>query len=376
MTQPLPPEAENDPLLKAIYEAAGSANPTGQSSGSKYGLNKVIAGSEVNPGDLPFLSSVIQSGKPTTAEEILKAFATAKPDQIATIQRALFMAGYYTSNYAPQYGVIRPQDVAAFGKVVTVASQSSQPVSQLLLDGAKYGAQAGLQAAQAQVQGAGRQSAVASVNLPNTQDLEALALKAFQSALGHKASPKDAARFAAYYRAHSAAVQRQANQQQYDAQNPVISDTDPLASIDPDKAIDQATGLHTQPMAGPIIPHTARPRITDDGQQVVPETGPIVPGSKRPLVDRTTGEPVEPGFDEQIGGLMTLGQAVAASQDAEQQGSAEGGGLTQYDVEAPISPDVAAENYARNTHPNEAAANDVANTFNVFLSLLAGNFGG
>jgi hypothetical protein len=63
---------------------------------------------------------------------------------------------------------------------------------------------------------------------------------------------------------------------------------------------------------------------------------------------------------------MQLGQQLA------DPGIAQQGGLTQITTETPPDPGVAAENYARNIHPHQAAANDLASAFNLFLGLLNG----
>lgn len=319
--------------------------------GSLYGLGQ-WGKQTVDPGDLPFLSGIVSTGGNTTGDSIVQAFAGAAPDQVATIQHALYMAGYYPKTYAPKYGVISPTDVSAFGHLVTTAGQAGQPVAALLAQGAAYGAAAGIAAAQAKA--AGKAKTVA-VNLPNATDLEAAAVAAFQKELGHKASPQAAAAFAAQYRAMSAGIQRTANQQVYDASAGVNPD---VPQGDPAKMVQHAVTTPDQRLA--------------QSQQNNPDLGPVL------AHELGTGYPVpkvpDTPFADQIGGLMKLGQKLADPGSAQQQGGQQGG-LTQVDVESPVSPDVAALNYARNTHPNQAAANDVAGAFDMFLSLLFNGVG-
>jgi hypothetical protein len=335
MTHPTPaPTSGTGPGGITLTVPTGSGSSS--SSADLYGLG-VWGAQTVNPGDLPFLAGIIGQGKTTTGDAVVKAFLAAPADQVATVQHALYMAGYYPKTYIPKWGVIGPADRTAFGQAVTIAGQSGAPVTSVLEQGAEYGAEAGIAAAQASTTS---QARTATVNLPNTTDLEALAIKAFQSALGHKASPKQAAAFAAAYRAMSAGVQRNANTDVYNAQ--VGTNPTPIQG-DPTQLVHDAAGLGT--------PYTYHQ------------------GDSESAAEQGLRNAQPQGFSGQIGGLMTLGQSIAASSAA---GSAQQGGLTQVTTESPVSPDVAAENYARNTHPKQAAANDVANTFQTFLGLLSG----
>lgn len=318
--------------------------PTGgtSSGASKYGMGQ-WGSATIDPGDLPFLSSIISTGQNTTGDSIVQAFAGANPQDVATIQHALLMAGYYTAKYVPTYGVIGPKDVAAFGHLVTTAGQAGESVSKLLLDGAAYGSEAGIAAAQAQ------KAKVAEVRLPNTTDLEAAATAAFQQVLGHKAGPKEQAAFAAAYRAMSAGIQRTANQQMYDATDPGGATS---GGADPTKLVENALTTPEQRLAM--------------RQQNNPNLDPVL------AHELGTGQappdiPNAP-FSDQIGGLMHLGQQELA-------GSAQPTGLTQVETDTPVDPATAAANFARSQHPKSAAANDVANVFDMFLSLLNGQAG-
>lgn len=318
---------------------------TGSTSTSLYGLGQ-WGDQTVDPGDLPFLSSIIATGQTTTGDAIVRGFASASPGDVATIQHALLMAGYYTANYTPRYGVVGPQDVAAFGHLVTTAGQSGQPVAALLVQGAAYGAQAGIAAAQAETQGAAK---VAQVRLPNATTLEAAATAAFQKELGHKAGPQEAAAFAAAYRAMSAGMQRTANQAMYDATTPDQTIAGGVVG-NPQKLVERALTTPEQRLAM--------------SQQNNPNLSPIL--AHELGTGHAPPEIPPASLSDQIGGLMKLGQ------DITDPGSAAPTGLTQIETETPVDPRTAAINYARNAHPNAAAANDVANVFDLFLNLLSG----
>lgn len=339
MTQPTPAPSSGVGPGGLTLVAPPASGSTG-SNADLYGLG-VWGSQTVNPGDLPFLTGIVATNGKTTGDAILKAFLSAPADQVATVQHALYMAGYYPKTFTPKWGVITPEDRSAFGQAVTIAGQSGAPVTSILTQGAAYGAAAGIAAAQAST---ASQARTATVNLPNTTDLEALASKAFQDALGHKASPKQAAAFAAAYRSMSAGVQRNDNQTLYNAQVGVQPTT---IQGDPEQLVRDAT--------------------IDPGQAGVVRVGGAHGNEGVDFVPTRTADTPK-SFSGQVGGLMSLGQSIAASS----AGSAQQGGLTQVTTESPVSPDVAAENYARNLHPNQAAASDVANTFQTFLGLLSG----
>jgi hypothetical protein len=323
---------------------------------------------QVDPGDLPFLTDIIKSGQATTGEAVVKAFAQSDPGSVATIQHALMMAGYYTGEYQPRYGVISPDDIKAFGQAVTVAGQAGMPVAQLLTQSAAYGATEGIAAAQAQVRAsASGQTTV----LPNTQNLEAQAINAYQQVLGRKATDKEAARFAAAYRAMVAAHAR--------AQSGQLAGE--FASQTPEALVGEALGMNQDAgrppgmgLAGNLNPNVNEgedaPDLAGNMNPMVNTGGGRPGGAPDPFTDGIAQAP-RPGmgFSERIAGLMSLGQ----SSNEALAGSAQGGGGT---VDDTVDPTVAATNYARAEHPKEAAANDVANTFNMFLSLLGQSFGG
>ena len=340
-------------VLKVLGSLNSQVDGGGKSSSkSLYGLGD-WGSQTVNPGDLGLIVNLAQGATATTGDAIVQAFAHATLDQIATIQHALLMAGtYYPKDYTPKYGVVTQQDIAAFADAVKTAGQAGAPVADLLSQQAKAGAQLGIAAAQQQ----GQTSKVATVTLPNTQDLEAVAIKAFQSVLGHKATPQQAAQFAAMYRSMAAGVQRAQNQAQYDAENPQLPTA--LQQADPAALTAAATVSPEQQMI----------------QQNPPNMNVLHPGGGRGAqlglgaADTTAGSPLS--FTDQVGGLMTLGQAVAAAQN-----HGLNPGLTQITQDSLPSADVAAQNYARNTNPKGAAATDTANVFSTFLGLLSRNFG-
>jgi hypothetical protein len=324
--------------------------PTTTSSSSSsdlYGLGE-WGTQYVTPGDIPFPIGVGPKGQ-ALGNDVIKAFAQSGPGSIAQIQRALYLGGYYSSkSYVPTYGVIKPEDIAAFGNAVTTAGQSQQPLSSVLLAGAQVGTAAGVAAARQQRVAA--KSQVATVTLPNTQDLEAEAIKTFQQTLGRKATPAEAAAFAASYRAMSGGIQRANNQAQFDAT------TGPAV-----------TGGITKGQQGALDSQISQVGQTPDahlGHQ-------LVAGQEDPI---QSAEPES--FTQQ---LASLGQVAAQAQsEAVPTGADATGkpGLTQLTQESPEDPSVAAENFARDEHPNQAAAKDTANVFDQFLQILSSSFGG
>lgn len=320
----------------------------GSSSGAdKYGLG-VWGSQQINPGDLPVLANIIASGKTTTGDDIVKAFAGADPVTLAEMQRALYLGGFYgqSSKYTPSYGVIAPEDITAFAKAVKTAGQSGQGVSALLLNQAKIGTAAGIAAAHTQLLTAKAKAEKPSViDVPASADLEAAAEQAFEQVLGRKARPHEAAAFAAAYQATVVGLQRNADSQ---AASLAQTATGGLTSK-------QATGFDTTlqgigqpPLETPQVAHG----LNNGG-------GPIVP--------------VE-NFGEQLNDLQSLGTAVTEAAAAKTPAiSAAPSSIT---VQEPPAVDVAAANFARAEHPKQAAGADLASTFDKFLSILGSNFGG
>lgn len=346
MTQPNPTASiANGSSIQDVLKSLNSetAPSTASKSTDLFGLGDWGA-QNINPGDLPTLSGLIATGGQTTGNAVVQAFASGDPGAVAQIQRALYLGGFYgqTSKYVPTYGVVSAQDLTAFGDAVTLAGKTKSSVSNVLLTHAQVGTASGLAAA-----AQGTTAETKSITLPNTQDLEAEAVKAFQAALGKKATPEQAAAFAASYRAMSAGMQRTANQQQYDAQ--------------------QGVGLSPQ-QETQLQGETAN---VGTPPSLAPTTG--VPGLPPPNDQMIANDTAEtPDFSQQ---LSSLGEVAAqAQQDALPTKTATG--LTQVTQESPEDPSVAAENFAQNSDPQRAGAHDIASQFNTFLSLLSGNFGG
>lgn len=352
---PADPSATPDPTsVEGLLDALNNENaPSGASSSAKdlFGLGE-WSGENINPGDLPVLGSILGSGQQTTGNAIMQAFASGSPTAVAQIQRALYLGGYYSSSYTPTYGVIGPKDITAFGNAVQIAGKTKASVSTVLLNAAQYGTAAGVAAAASQ----GTEAKTLTVSLPNTQDLEAEAVKAFQAELGRKATPSEAAAFAASYRAMSAGVQRTANQAQYDAETGAGSITTA-----------QAAKLQTQVSSiGAPIP----------GQPVAPPDDQLT--THAPINEQLQSEQSTPGtapdFSQEMNSLG--GVASEAQQDATPTMKSATSGLTQDEQETPESAANAAENFAQNAAPGEAEATGLANQFDNFLSILGTHFGG
>lgn len=352
MTSPSPTPAPTSASIGGITLSVPSGASSGSSSsGDLYGLG-AWGSQKVAVGNLPLPAQLIVGTDGTlTGDDLVKGFASADPQSIASIQRALYLGGYYSAKgYQPSYGIIKPEDVAAFGQAVTVAGQSQQPLSDVLLSGAKYGTVAGVAAARSQTTAAKAQ--VATITLPNQQDLEATAMQAFQQQLGRKPTAAEAAAFASSYRAMSAGMQRANNQAQYD----LTTSGGQTAGLTAAEA--QADTNHALGVGDTIPGHPVDTSAVD------------ALGPAKVVPDIT--DPTSPSFSQQLQSLQTVAQEVAQQALPDTTG----GGLTQITQESPESPDVAAMNFARNENPNRAAAKDTATAFDSFLNILSSHFGG
>lgn len=374
MTQPTPQPAPTPAPSGGSFGGITLTVPDtkSKSQGDLYGVGQ-WGSQPVDAGDLPFV--ITAKGNKPTADDVIKAFAgTSDPQVIAQIQQALYLGGYYSSTYTPTWGVIKPEDVSAFGNATILAGQQGASVSSVLLQGAQYGTAAGVAAAKAAAVPASK--TVAEVRLPNTTDLEALAIKTAQQALGHKMNPQEAAAFAAAFRAYSAGIQRAANENMFAAQTNAYEQHAAAkagksgtsgqavaagASAPPANFADPTSFDAMPPGATPVAPNFSDPTSFDA----------LPPGATAPAGGSAQAGAQGPSFAEQ---MATLGQVAAQAQSQALTGAQPT--LTQVQMETPMDPAVAAENYARNTHPDQAAAKDVSNVFSDFLSLLSGHFGG
>lgn len=360
IAKPAPPGSGSGGSFKGITLNVPTTG-TSSSTGDLYGLAD-WGQQNVNPGDLPILNALIGKGSKTTGDDIVKAFASADPTSLAEIQRALYLGGFYGQNstYTPTYGVVSAQDVTAFGDAVKLAGQSGTSVSDLLLEHAKVGTAAGIAAAQQQFSArhtASLAPKISAVTVPATGTLEAEAMNAFEKVLGRRAKPKEAAAFAAMYQSMVAGVQR--------------------ANIAAEQqAVQQASGSGLSTSEAVSFGQQLANIGTPGAAPTLEENPP--PGVPRQAWDnpqeRALAEQGVSSFGQQMGQLQTLGEAVTASAAAKTP--VIGGRRTAVIQEQqPEDPGVAAENFARNTHPHAAARSDLGGAVDMFLQLL-GSHGG
>lgn len=345
-------------LLGSILSEVGSSGTT-KAPTDLYGLGE-WGTQTINPGDLPILTAIIGSGQATTGNAIMAAFAQADPASQATIQRALYLGGYYSSKtYTPTYGVIKPQDMTAFGSALVVAGKTTAPLSGVLLSGAQYGITAGVTAAQQNAK-----AATAKIELPNVQTLEADAMSAFQQVLGRKATPSEAAAFAAQYRAMSAGTQRAANQALYDTKTGGLTQS-------------QETGLQGElaQVGEPVTPGSATSAENDfpwvQGGGATPGSATSAENDQQQGFLDSQQSPYESNdFGSEMNDLGSI------AQQAQAQAIPGATGLSQVTVNDPEDPTAAAENFAENADPKAAAGTDLAGQFHNLLSILGSSTGG
>lgn len=126
----------------------------------------------VDPGPTQFFAqsgmAKPQAPKSITADQAMYLFTQASPNQLATIQQRMYLAGFYgNKNFIPTPGVLRAEDVAAFRKaMIGLASNPSQgPLGDYLDATAQAGADSG----------AVRQHTPLVVSLTNSQDIANMA---------------------------------------------------------------------------------------------------------------------------------------------------------------------------------------------------------
>lgn len=365
MTTPSPtPSAGTVNGIPIVLPPSGGST---SSTGDLYGLAD-WGKQTVNPGDLPFMASLVSSNKTITGDAIVKAFASADPVAIAEVQRALYLGGFYgrTSTYVPTYGQLSAEDVTAFGDAVKLAGQSAQSVSDLLLQHAKVGTLAGIDAAAQQAKVAKTVLRPHAYTIPSTGDLEAEAVNAFENILGRRAKPAEAARFAAFYTAMVAGVER----------GNIAAEQ---AAIDREYGIN-AGGLSQgqQRSFAQQLDQIGKPEDVGHGAAATPESQWWRGGLPGPLDGPNTPawvqQNVTPGFGEQMGQLMSLGQAVNAATSAS-GGSVTPGQPNMVAEQQPEAVSVAAANFARNEHPKQAAATDMGTAIDTFMQLLGSKLG-
>lgn len=264
MTTPLAPspstpnqQTASQALAASGIDAAALAPPGGKSK-SLYGLGD-LAGIEVNIGGL--LRSLI--GQKVTAEQAVAAFAKADRsdptnldhDLVAQIQQKLLYAGFYSDpKYRPRFGVIDPEDIAAFKSAVAVSAQTGSDLNAYLTakasDGQFQGIAAAIQTAQADVR---------QIKHANPQDLGAVLQAQFTRTLGRKPTAAEMAGFVAAYDHASTALQQQAYQSIADAKNAASTTTGAVPF-----ALEAAAGVQN-PDTVPTPGSAAEFRMADEG---------------------------------------------------------------------------------------------------------------
>jgi hypothetical protein len=289
--------------------------PTGGSNKSKFGLGS-LASEPVNVGGL----FPVMAANPT-AEDVMSAFAKSDPGTIAQIQDMLKRGGFYsTSNYNPHYGVLNPEDIAAFTKATTTAAQTGSDLNQYLTSQAKVGDYQGVAA---QIQNQQKKPEV--ITRANPADLGALIDKEYQAIVGKKPTASERAGFISAYNA----FYTQAQKDQYAAQSPA-------QALTPEQQT--ASDFYNDPLAQAA---TARGNLPGD---------PVSPGNLR-LADET-GQMPQPQAPDPTS-LLTQAAPQVTTTDAP-------------------SPATFAENYVRNQHPAQAGAHDITGQFSNFLNILKG----
>lgn len=215
----------NTDTANAALSASGidpSLLGTTASSKSKFGLG-TLSGETVN-GVQALLNS-LAGAKNVTAEQAVQAFASAANDPrdvdlVAALQQKLLLAGLYTDpKYTPRYGVIDPQDITAFSKLVTVGAQTGADLNAYLTAKASDGQYRGIAAAITSAQADVRQ-----IKHANPLDLQSVLQAAYQKVNGTKATPEQIAGFVAAYDHSTTALQQQSYDQISAAKN-VMPDT-------------------------------------------------------------------------------------------------------------------------------------------------------
>jgi hypothetical protein len=372
--------AKPDPkaLAKAIADSTSAANPT--SSGSLYGLPSEAQNAQFDVSGLPGLGSGQMKGS-----DVLRAFLAAgqSPDPqvrsiAAAIQHALYYGNYYGKSSVPTFGEVSKDDADALGRALndlynanqaqTGGSSSGQltkmGVSQFLTSQAAIGATSGPN---------GPSSAVApqvvNVRAPNAADVAATYQKVAQQLLGHRPDAADTAAFVNSYTQQYVANEKQNFQAQYNA------------TVQKAQVKAAATG------AAPYLPSAApspadlmrRGEVADQNfPSGVTSTAPSTPQGlflQGEINDQNNPAPGGANAPTLSDSMMSLQDVINQQSQQSQQGGG-GPGFIAAGTNAPEDVGVAAENFARNQHPNEAAAGDLNSTFGTFLNLIGAHMAG
>jgi hypothetical protein len=267
MTTPTPaPGATPTPTGRGAQARvdAGVLAPVGGVGGkSQFGLGQLSGAPIVLGGLLPVTPNADGT---VTAEDVLKAFATAPAPLVAQIQHLLMLGGFYSSKSSvPNYGVLNKDDIDAFTQATSTAAQTGADLNEYLQRQAKFGEYTG--AAAAAVQKAQVIQKADPLALAGLIDQE------FKKLTGKKATPQERAGFIAAYNATFTAKQNADYAAQTAAQGPVGDpnyNTAPVQAFDPLKiGPDRAEALNAQVdqsnlMAEPTAPATPAAVTTQD----------------------------------------------------------------------------------------------------------------
>lgn len=345
-------------LDSVVASVSGGTSSSGGSSGD-YGLTSEAQGATFDITGLPDLGTGKLSGK-DLINAFLAAGTSGDPQRAATvaaIQHALYFAGYYTSSYVPTWGTAKKDDASAFAAAINdlwhaqqapTSVPGAQPITlaQWLSGQAAVGAAQGTGAKQRHV-----------VSVPNPTDVASVYKKVAQQELGHLPNAADTQAFVASF-----------TKQYVDAANTAAGFGQQLTAAQASLGALAPSTLPQSPV--PYDNSSAGAAEFTQNQMFpgFPAENPAYAGGSANAAEYTQNAANPPAV-----GSDTLPQSMQTLQDVINGQSGNPNGVST--ASGPVSVTTAAEDFARNRHPNEAAANDLGNTLNTFLKLLAGNGG-
>lgn len=322
--------------------------PGDSGSSTEYGLSSNAAGASFTADGLPGLSGSVKG------TDLIKAFIAAgngqgDPSLAAAIQQALAIGGYYgNSTFIPHPGRVMPEDIKAFAQALNVLADSNaatpagsgapqQGVAQFLTNAAVTGAENGTYASQVQVH-------QYQVTTPNAAQVASEYEKVAQQLLGRKPTAQEKAAFVQSFTSQYVGTQRANNAADYAA------------------ATQKAT-LKAQGPSGVNIP--LQP--------------PVGPGTvQQPAGLNQPKASLGLGAGDTGGNAADLDSTMQSLQDVINANSQQTPTDQMVTANETALPDLAtsAENFARNTHPGEAAAGDVNDAFQTLLGLMGTHLNG
>ena len=363
-------------LQNAVAGLTSASNPS--SGGALYGLPKEAQDAQFDVSGLPGLGSGQMKGS-----DVLKAFLAAgqSPDPqvrsiAAAIQHALYYGNYYDKSSVPTFGEVAKTDADALGRALNDLYNANQAqtggsaggqltkmgISQFLTSQAAIGATSGPNGPAAAVA-----PQVVNVRAPNAADVAATYEKVAQQLLGHRPDAADTAAFVNSYTQQYVENEKANFQAQYDA------------TVQKAQVKAQATG------AAPYLPSAApspadlmrRGEVADQNNPTgITSTAPSTPqGSFIQGEIQNQNQPAPGGAN-----APTLADSMTTLQDVinqqSQTSTAGAPAFIEAGTNAPENVSTAAEDFARNEHPKEAAAGDLNSTFGTFLSLIGAHMSG